>query len=41
MLPQIAKLKTGSRRSLKNLLETKKADQVLDLIDAVVKKEDE
>ncbi len=41
MLPQIAKLKTGSRKSLKNLLETKKADQVLDLIDAVVKKEDE
>ena len=41
MLPQIAKLKTSSRKSLKNLLDTKKTDQVLDLIDAVVKKEDE
>jgi hypothetical protein len=41
MLPELTKLKAGSRKSLKNILESKKADQVLDLIDAVVKKEDD
>jgi hypothetical protein len=41
MLPEITKLKPGSRKSLKNLLTSKKADQVLDLIDAIVKKEDD
>jgi hypothetical protein len=41
MLPELTKLKAGSRQTLKNLLESKKADQVLDLIDAVVKKEED
>jgi len=41
MLPQIAGLKAGARKSLKNVLENKKADKVLDLMDAVVKKDDE
>jgi len=41
MLPKIASLKAGARKSLKNVLENKKADKVLDLIDEVVKKEEE
>jgi hypothetical protein len=41
MLPRIAGLKPASRKALKNVLETKKADKVLDLIDEVVKKEEE
>jgi nitrate/TMAO reductase-like tetraheme cytochrome c subunit len=41
MLPKIAGLKAGARRSLKNFLENKKADKVLDLMDAVVKKDEE
>ena len=42
MLPKIAGLKTGARKSLKNVLENKKADKVLDLMDAVVsEKKDE
>ena len=41
MLPQIASLKAGARKSLKNVLENKKADKVLDLIDEVVKKDEE
>ncbi len=41
MLPEITKLKASSRKSLKNILKSKKADQVLDLIDAVVKKEED
>jgi hypothetical protein len=41
MLPQIAGLKAGARKSLKNVLENKKADKVLDLMDAVVKKDEE
>jgi hypothetical protein len=42
MLPQIAGLKTQSRKSLKGVLENpKKADKVLDLMDAVTKKDEE
>jgi hypothetical protein len=42
MLPKIASLKTGTRKSLKNVLDNpKKADKVLDLIDAVVEKDEE
>jgi hypothetical protein len=41
MLSKIAGLKADARKSLKNVLENKKADKVLDLIDAVVKKEEE
>jgi len=41
MLPQIAGLKAGTRKSLKNVLENKKADKVLDLMDAVTKKDEE
>jgi hypothetical protein len=36
MLPQIAGLKSKARKSLKNVLDNKKADTVLDLMDAVV-----
>ena len=41
MLPKIAGLKPGTRKSLKNVLENKKVDRVLDLIDAVTKKDEE
>ena len=43
MLPKIAGLKSQARRSLNNVLDNKKADKVLDLMDAVVseKKEEE
>jgi hypothetical protein len=41
MLPKIAGLKANSRKSLKNVLENKKADKVLDLMDAVVKEDEE
>ncbi|MDP1546803.1 MAG: hypothetical protein Q8L87_12330 [Anaerolineales bacterium] len=41
MLPKIASLKSDARKSLKNVLENKKADKVLDLMDAVVKKDEE
>jgi len=41
MLPKIASLKTGTRKSLKNVLDNKKADKVLDLMDAVVSKDEE
>lgn len=41
MLPKIAGLKPDSRKSLKNVLETKKADKVLDLMDAVIRKDEE
>jgi hypothetical protein len=41
MLPKIAGLKSDARKSLKNILENKKADRVLDLIDAVVTKDEE
>jgi hypothetical protein len=41
MLPKIAGLKVGARKSLKNVLENKKANKVLDLMDAVVKEDEE
>ncbi|MFZ5880825.1 MAG: hypothetical protein ACOY0R_15770 [Chloroflexota bacterium] len=41
MLPKIAGLKVGARQSLKSVLDSKKADKVLDLMDAVVKKDEE
>lgn len=41
MLPQLASLKAGARKSLKNVLETKKAEKVLNLMDEVVKKDEE
>lgn len=41
MLPKIAGLKSDARKSLKNVLENKKADKVLDLMDAVVRKDEE
>lgn len=41
MLPKIASLKADTRKSLKNVLENKKADKVLDLMDAVTKKDEE
>jgi len=42
MLPKIAGLKAGARKSLKNVLNNpKKADRVLDLIDAIVSDEKE
>jgi hypothetical protein len=41
MLPKIASLKADARKSLKNVLENKKADKVLDLMDAVIKKDEE
>jgi hypothetical protein len=34
-------LKADTRKSLKNVLENKKADKVLDLMDAVTKKDEE
>jgi len=41
MLPKIAALKTDARKSLKNVLDSKKADKVFDLMDAVTKKDEE
>ena len=41
MLPKIAGLKADARKSLKNVLENKKVDKVLDLMDAVTKKDEE
>ena len=41
MLPKIAELKAGARNSLKNVLDNKKVDKVLDLMDAVIKKDEE
>jgi hypothetical protein len=41
MLPKIAGLKADARKSLKNVLDNKKADKVLDLMDAVVRKDEE
>jgi hypothetical protein len=41
MLPKIAGLKPASRKALKNVLETKKAEKVLDLLDEVIKKDEE
>ena len=42
MLPKIAGLKAGARKSLKNVLDNpKKADKLLDLMEAVVSEEEE
>jgi hypothetical protein len=41
MLPKIAGLKADARKSLNNVLDNKKADKVLSLIDAVTKKDEE
>jgi len=41
MLPKIAGLKADARKSLKNVLDNKKADKALDLMDAVVRKDEE
>ena len=41
MLPKIAALKADKRKALNNVLENKKADKVLDLMDAVTKKDEE
>jgi hypothetical protein len=41
MLPKIAGLKAGARKSLNNVLDSKKADKVLDLIDTVTGKDEE
>ncbi len=41
MLPKIAGLKAGTRKSLQNVLENKKADKALDLLDTVMKKDEE
>ncbi len=41
MLPKIAGLKAGARKSLGNVLDSNKAEKVLDLMDAVSKKDEE
>lgn len=41
MLPKIAGLKADARKSLKNVLDNKKADKMLDLMDTVMKKDEE
>jgi len=41
MLPAITTLKSSSRKALKQVLESPKAEKVLDLMDAVVKKDEE
>ncbi len=41
MLPKIAALKADTRKSLNNVLDNKKANKVLDLMDAVTKKDEE
>jgi len=41
MLPKIAGLKAEARKSLNNVLDSKKADKVLDLIDTVIRKDEE
>ena len=38
---RIAALKTDARKSLKNVLDNKKADKVFDLMNAVTKKDEE
>ncbi len=40
MLPQISGLKAGTRKSLKNVLESKKAEKALDLLDSLISKEE-
>jgi len=41
MLPKIAGLKAGTRKALKNVLDHKKADKALDLMDTVISKDEE
>jgi hypothetical protein len=41
LLPKIAGLKPGARKSLKSVLDNKKADKVLDLMDSVIRKDEE
>jgi hypothetical protein len=41
MLPKIAGLKVDTRKSLKNVLDHKKADKALDLLDTIIKKDEE
>lgn len=41
LLPKLARLDASARKSLKNLLDNKKVDKVLDLMDALVEKEEE
>jgi hypothetical protein len=41
MLPKIAELKADARKSLKNVLDNKKADKALDLMDTLIKKDEE
>ena len=41
MFPKIAELRPGARKSLKNILENKKVDKVLDLMDTVISNEEE
>ncbi len=41
MLPKLAGLKAGARKSLRNVLDSRKVDKVLDLMDAVSKKDEE
>ncbi|MCA2000623.1 MAG: hypothetical protein LDL51_02035 [Chloroflexi bacterium] len=41
MLPKIAELKPGTRKALKNVLEHKKAEKALDLMNAVISKDEE
>jgi hypothetical protein len=41
LLPRIAGLKPDARKSLKKVLENKKADKVLDLMDVVTRKDEE
>jgi hypothetical protein len=41
MLPKIAGLKADTRKSLKNVLDHKKADKALDLLDIIIKKDEE
>jgi len=41
MLPKIAALKADKRKALNNVLENKKVDKVLDLMDTITKKDEE
>lgn len=40
MLPQISGLKPGTRKALKSVLESKKAEKALDLLDTLISKEE-
>lgn len=41
MLPQLSTLKASARKSLKNVLETKKAEKILDLMDEIIREDEE